>query len=81
MRVEYPKREAVPVLTKKIKTMNKTTYQKESLTTRQATFVLIIICIIGMLAGSCSPRYVVQSNNGECGAWYPKKCKIGTKNW
>lgn len=55
---------------------NKTTYQKESLTTKQAIFVLILICIIGMFAGSCSPRYVIEGDRGgSCGVWYPKKFK------
>jgi hypothetical protein len=83
------KRGVIPVLTNKTKIMytekqineGQTAYKKESLTARQSTFVLLIIVILGMFAGSCSRRYSIQSNNGECGAWYPKKCKIGSKNW
>jgi len=43
------------------------------------TSALVLVIAVTMFS-SCS-RYVRQSNNGECGAWYPKKCKIGTKNW
>jgi hypothetical protein len=38
------------------------------------------ICMVLSTLTSCN-RYVRESNNGECGVWYPKKCKIGTKNW
>jgi hypothetical protein len=46
---------------------------------KKSLLIFTIISLVIMFS-SCS-RYVRQSNNGECGAWYPKKCKIGTKNW
>jgi hypothetical protein len=43
----------------------KTTYQKESLTTRQAVIFLIIATIIGLFAGSCSTRNGFGCNGRE----------------
>lgn len=45
---------------------------------KKSLLIFTLICLVAMC--SCS-RYTRQSNYGECGVWYPKKCKIGTKNW
>jgi len=42
----------------------------------------MVFCMIVFILTSCSgSRYIKEGPNGSCGVWYPKKCKIGTKNW
>lgn len=43
------------------------------------TAALVLVIAITMFS-SCN-RYAGESYGGSCGVWYPKKCKIGTKNW
>jgi len=42
--------------------------------------MIIALVIVSLFTASCS-RYVSEGPKGTCGVWYPKKCKIGTKNW
>ena len=42
--------------------------------------VTVIVAMVIAMFTSCS-RYYSEGPAGSCGAWYPKKCKIGTKNW
>ena len=45
------------------------------------SFMIIIVMIIAMLTSCGGSRYIKEGPAGSCGVWYPKKCKIGTKNW
>lgn len=47
---------------------------------RITIYVIISAVLASFLLTSCS-RYASESYGSGCGVWYPKKCKIGTKNW
>ena len=42
---------------------------------------LAIVVLVAVLSSCGSSRYVKEGPAGSCGVWYPKKCKIGTRNW
>lgn len=45
------------------------------------TITTVVVLVIAVTMFSSCSRYVVDNSMGGCGVWYPKKCKIGTKNW
>jgi hypothetical protein len=47
---------------------------------KKTVMILAVAVLVVTVFSSCN-RYVSEGPKGTCGVWYPKKCKIGTKNW
>jgi hypothetical protein len=48
---------------------------------KKMMFFIVSIVTVIMFTSCGSSRMIKEGPAGSCGVWYPKKCKIGTKNW